>query len=56
MIAFDSTTGNGTRLTLRESEVNPYDMELVGQIQGINATHAILVQVLIKNPAMKAVQ
>lgn len=56
MIAYDSNTGNGTKLTLRESEVNPYDMDLVGQIQGINATHAILVQVTIKNPAMKAMQ
>lgn len=55
MIPYNSTTGDGTRLTLMESDVNPYDMKLVGQIQGINATHAILVEVTIKNPAMKAI-
>ena len=54
MIPFNSETGQGTRLTLRESDKNPFDMELVGQIQGINCTHAILVKVTIKNPVMKA--
>lgn len=56
MIAYNSSTGDGTKLTLMESDVNPYDMKLVGQIQGINATHAILVEVMIKNPAIKAIQ
>ena len=54
MIPFNSETGQGTRLSLRESDTDPYDMELVGQIQGINCTHAILVKVTIKNPLMKA--
>lgn len=55
MIPYDSTTGKGTKLTLQESNSNPYDMDLVGQIQGVNATYAIQVKVQIKNPAMKAV-
>lgn len=55
MIPFDSETGKGTRLTLQESEKEPYNMELVGQIQGINCTHAILVNVTIKNPLIKSV-
>ena len=53
MIAYNSETGNGTRLTLVESDSNPYNMELVGQIQGINSTIAIEVKVQIKNPAVK---
>ena len=55
MIPYNSETGDGTKLTLVESDSNPYDMDLVGQIQGINATMAIQVKVTIKNPAMKAV-
>lgn len=54
MIPYNSTTGEGTKLTLQESNSNPYDMDLVGQIQGVNATYAIQVKVQIKNPAMKA--
>lgn len=56
MIAYNSSTGDGTKLTLMESDVSPYDMKLVGQIQGINASHAILVEVMIRNPAIKAIQ
>lgn len=56
MIPYNSSTGDGTKLTLMESDVSPYDMKLVGQIQGINATHAILVEVTIKNPVIKAIQ
>ena len=55
MIAYNSDTGDGTKLDLVESDSNPYDMELVGQIQPINCTIAINVKVKIKNPAMKAV-
>ena len=55
MIAYNSETGDGTKLTLLESDSNPYDMDLVGQIQGINCTIAIQVKIQIKNPAMKAV-
>ena len=55
MIKFDSKTGKGTKLTLRESDSNPFDMKLEGPIQGINATHAIYVSVTIKNPATKTV-
>lgn len=55
MIAYNNETGDGTKLTLLESDSNPYDMDLVGQIQGINCTIAIQVKIQIKNPAMKAV-
>ena len=54
MIPYNADTGDGTKLTLIESDSNPYDMDLVGQIQGINSTTAIQVKVTIKNPAMKA--
>ena len=55
MIPYNSETGDGTRLTLVESDSNPYDMDLIGQIQGVNCTIAIQVRVQIKNPAVKAV-
>ena len=55
MIPFNNETGDGTRLTLVESDSNPYDMELKGQIQGINCTTAIIVKAKIKNPAVIAV-
>lgn len=50
MIPFNSETGDGTRLTLVEADSNPFDMKLKGQIQGINCTHTINVEILIKNP------
>lgn len=54
MIPFNSENGNGTKLTLIEANSDPYDMELIGQIQPINCTIAINVKIQIKNPAMKA--
>jgi len=55
MIAYNTETGDGTKLTLKESDSNPYDMDLEGQIQGVNCTIAIQVKTKIKNPAVKAV-
>ena len=55
MIAYNNETGDGTKLTLVESDSEEYDMELNGQVQGVNCTNAILVNVKIKNPALKAV-
>ena len=55
MIPYNNETGDGTKLTLVESDSNPYDMELKGQIQGINCTTAIIVKAKIKNPAVIAV-
>lgn len=55
MIPYNSTTGDGTKLTLVESNADPYDMELVGQIQPINCTIAINVKAKIKNPAVISV-
>ena len=55
MIPYNSETGEGTKLTLKESEFEEYDMELDGQIQGINCTNAILVNVKIKNPSLKSI-
>jgi len=54
MIPYNSENGNGTKLTLIETNSDPYDMELIGQIQPINCTIAINVKIQIKNPAMKA--
>ena len=56
MIPYNTENGDGTKLTLVESDSNPYDMELKGQIQGINSTTAIIVKAKIKNPAVIAVQ
>jgi len=56
MIPYNAETGDGTKLTLKESDSNPYDMDLEGQIQGVNCTYTIEVKVKIKNPATKAVQ
>ena len=55
MIAYNNETGDGTKLILVESDSEEYDMELNGQIQGVNCTNAILVNVKIKNPALKAI-
>ena len=55
MIPYNSQTGEGTRLTLIESNDDPYDMELIGQIQPINCTNAINIKTKIKNPAVIAV-
>ena len=54
MIAYDDSTGEGTRLTLIESGSQPYDMELTGQIQPINCTGPIVVKAKIKNPKIVA--
>ena len=54
MIAYDETTGDGTRLLLVESNAQPYDMELSGQIQPINCTGPIVVKAKIKNPKIVA--
>lgn len=55
IIPYNSNTGKGTKLTLEESSSEEYDMDLVGQIQCINATDTIQVKVKLQNPAMKAV-
>lgn len=55
IIKYNSSTGQGTKLTLVESTAEPYDMELVGQIQPVNCTTAINVKAKLKNPAVVAV-
>ena len=54
MIPYDESTGEGTKLTLIESGNQPYDMELVGQIQPINCTGPIVVKATIRNPKIVA--
>ena len=54
IIPYNGTTGEGTLLSLVESDSEPYDMELIGQIQPVNCTVAINVKVTIKNPAVVA--
>lgn len=55
IIGYNSDTGEGTRLTLVESNQDPYDMELVGDILCVNSTHAINVKAKIRNPTVKSV-
>ena len=55
MIPYNSDTGDGTKLVLKESNSEPWDMELEGQIQGINCTIAINVAITIKNPTVISV-
>lgn len=56
MIKYDEDTGDGTRLTLAESDSDPYDAILSGQIQPVNCTAAIEVQAELKTAALKSVQ
>lgn len=55
MIQFNEDTGDGTKLTLVESDSNPYDMLVVGTIQPVNCTIAINVEAVIQNPVIQAV-
>lgn len=55
IIKYDPDTGEGTRLVLIESNAEPYDMELGGQIQGVNCTAAINVKAKLKNPTLISV-
>ena len=54
MIPFNSETGEGTRLVLIESDSEPYDMELEGQILPVNCTIAINVKAQLKTPVTRA--
>ena len=54
MIEYDPETGEGTMLQLVESNSNPYDMMVAGQIQPINCTGPIVVKAKIKNPKITA--
>lgn len=54
MIKWNQNTGEGTRLTLQESDYNPYDMELVGKIQPVNSTTAINVKETINTAVLHA--
>lgn len=51
IIKYDPITQKGTKLTLIESSVDPFEMELIGQIQPVNAINAINVKAKIKNPS-----
>ena len=54
IIGYNSDTGEGTKLTLVESNQQPYDMELIGDILCVNSTHAINVKAKIRNPIVKS--
>lgn len=56
MIKYNSKTGEGTYLTLRESDYNPYDLIVYGQIQSVNSTIAIDVQATINIATLKVVE
>ena len=56
MIKHNVKTGEGTYLTLRESDYNPYDLILAGQIQPVNSTIAIDVQATLNIATLKVVE
>lgn len=49
MVAYNSNTHQGTKLTLVEISSEPYELELGGQIQPVNCNTAINVKAKIKN-------
>ena len=51
-IAWNKDTGLGTRLIVQESDKNPYDIEIVGTIQPVNAIIAINVKETINTAAL----
>lgn len=56
MIKYNEKTNDGTKLIIAESDNNPYDAIVTGQIQPVNCTVAIEVQAELKAAASKAVQ
>ena len=50
--AWNSDTETGTRLTVRESTEDPYDLEIVGYIQPVNTIDNILVRERINTAAL----
>ena len=56
MIPYNSNTGKGTRLILKESDYNPYDMELTGKILPVNSTIAINVNETIDTAVLHAAE
>jgi hypothetical protein len=52
VIAWNKTTGTGTHLTVRESDKDPYDFELIGTIQPINSITAINVHEKLNNASL----
>ena len=54
MIRYNSNTGEGTRLTIMESDYNPYDLIVTGTIQPVNATIAIEVRETINTAVLHA--
>lgn len=51
-VAWNKDTGLGTRLIVQESDKNPYDIEIVGSIQPVNAIIAINVREKINTAAL----
>ena len=56
VIKFNSNNGKGTKLTLRESDYNPYDIVVEGPIQPVNSTIAIMVQATINVSTMRVLE
>ena len=54
MIKWNPDTKEGTRLILKESDYDPYDMELVGTAQPVNSTNAINVKMKINTAVLHA--
>lgn len=51
-VAWNKDTEKGTKLTVKESSEDPYDMEIVGPIQPVNAIDTILVREKINTAAL----
>ena len=51
-VAWNKDTEKGTKLTVKESNEDPYDMEIVGPIQPVNAIDTILVREKINTAAL----
>ena len=51
-VAWNKDTEKGTRLTVQPSSEDPYDMEIVGPIQPVNAIDTILVREKINTAAL----
>ena len=56
MIKHNLKTGEGTYLKLKESDYNPYDLIIAGQIQCANSTIAIDVQATLNIATLKVLE
>lgn len=56
VIKYNTNKGKGTKLTLYESDYNPYDIIVEGPIQPVNSTIAIMVQATVNVSTLKVLE